>query len=656
MIELTQKRITNIQKSILFLVSYFTFNLIIFQIYRLVLFFLNINLAENAASVNFLYPLFNRGLLFDISTSSYLTFIPLTFVILDSLIVRRNQIFFFILITLLLIVQFFVIAILSVDIPYFAYYNARISNAILNWSEDFSIMFKTVFLESYYLPYLIMFFIFYGLSCFFIIWIAKRTLYNNIKGNTHPLIDIPVIIAVGILLFLGVRGEINFSKKPLSVESAYFSDYSFPNQLGINPVYNFASSFKNHRISTMSNQEALEQVKISLNRKGISDYPIASEVKFSKQPIVKPNVVIVIVESLCTHILRKETNGVKVMSFLDSLSNYSITFENIYSSGIHTYNGLYSILCGLPCILNIKPLTDPLSSSLKYSGISTILKKYNYNTMFICSGDKTFDNMNGFTLHNDFDKIISRDDYPDSCLNTFWGASDNFLFDKSLQEFDNLSSNNNNPFLGVILTSTSHEANTLPKNVPFQPKTQDYYEQLFEFTDWSIRQFIEKAKSKDWYNNTLFVFIGDHGQRFDPTYDMSLTYHHIPMIFFWEEKITPKLYEDIGLQLDLTPTLMGLLKLDYINNTLGIDLQREKRPFAFFTADNKIGVLNKEFFLVIRTGGPTTLYKYTSKDVTNYLNNYPQLVDSMQTYAYSMLQVTQWIIEKKKTNLPSMPQ
>ncbi|MGB9697369.1 MAG: LTA synthase family protein [Ignavibacteria bacterium] len=562
---------------------------------------------------------------------------------------------FLILIILLLIIQFFVIAILSVDIPYFAYYNARISNVVLNWSEDFSIMFKTVFLESYYLPYLVMFFIFYGLSCFFIIWIARKTLYN-IKSNSPLLINISVIIAVGILLFFGARGETNFSKKPLSIESAYFSDYSFPNQLGINPIYNFVTSFKNQRVSTMSNQEAMERVKISLNRKGVSDYPIASEIKFSRQPTVKPNVIIVIVESLCTYILRKETDGVKIMPFLDSLSNYSITFENIYSAGIHTYNGLYSILCGLPSILNIKPLTDPLSSSLKYSGISSILKKYNYNTVFICSGDKTFDNMNSFTLQNDFDKIISKENYPDSCLNTFWGASDNFLFDRSLQEFDELSYNNNTPFLGVILTSTSHEANTIPQNVPFQPKTKDYYEQLFEFTDWSISHFIEKARKRGWYNNTIFVFVGDHGQRFDPTYDMSLTYHHIPMIFFWEKRISPRLYEDIGLQVDLTPTLMGLLKLNYINNTLGIDLRTEKRPFAFFTADDKIGVLNKEFFLVIRTEGPTTLYKYKLKDVTNYLNGYPQVVDSMQTYAYSMLQVTQWLIEKKKTNLPLLPQ
>jgi len=133
---------------------------------------------------------------------------------------------------------------------------------------------------------------------------------------------------------------------------------------------------------------------------------------------------------------------------------------------------------------------------------------------------------------------------------------------------------------------------------------------------------------------------------------MSLTYHHIPMIFFWEKKLTPKLYDDIGLQLDLFPTLMGIIKLNYINNTLGIDLRTEKRPYAFFTADNKIGVLDKELFLVIRTGGPTTLYKYRENDVTNYLNDYQKEVDSMKTYVYSMLQATQWLIEKKKTNLP----
>jgi phosphoglycerol transferase MdoB-like AlkP superfamily enzyme len=108
----------------------------------------------------------------------------------------------------------------------------------------------------------------------------------------------------------------------------------------------------------------------------------------------------------------------------------------------------------------------------------------------------------------------------------------------------------------------------------------------------------------------------------------------------------------VGLQIDLFPTLMGYLRLPYINNTFGIDLTREKRQFAYFTSDDKFGCVNNEYYLIMRDGGADALYKFRNKELTNYLQKDRDIADSMKVYTYSMIQTANWMIEHKMLGLP----
>lgn len=104
----------------------------------------------------------------------------------------------------------------------------------------------------------------------------------------------------------------------------------------------------------------------------------------------------------------------------------------------------------------------------------------------------------------------------------------------------------------------------------------------------------------------------------------------------------------------LTSTIMGLLKQPFANNTLGIDLQREQRPFAFFSADNRYGCLNEQFFLIMRYNN-YSLYEYKNNSTVDVVKLHPQLVDSMKTYMHSMLQTTQYMFTNKLTGTQEMP-
>jgi phosphoglycerol transferase MdoB-like AlkP superfamily enzyme len=141
--------------------------------------------------------------------------------------------------------------------------------------------------------------------------------------------------------------------------------------------------------------------------------------------------------------------------------------------------------------------------------------------------------------------------------------------------------------------------------------------------------------------------VADHGAPIDITYDMPLSYNHVPLLFFAPAILKEhKTFDNIAGQIDIFPTIMGMLKLPFENNTLGIDLLKDKRPYIFFNGDDKYGVIDKTWFLVAKDDKSKHLYKYRNKDKTDYSAQYPAVVDSMDIYAKSNLQTFQYILKQ----------
>jgi phosphoglycerol transferase MdoB-like AlkP superfamily enzyme len=190
----------------------------------------------------------------------------------------------------------------------------------------------------------------------------------------------------------------------------------------------------------------------------------------------------------------------------------------------------------------------------------------------------------------------------------------------------------------------------LPGDIPFKPKPNKEELQIVEYADWAIGRFIRMVQKEKWAKNTVFVFTADHGAVVgESPYDLPLSFHHIPLIFYFPNMFTPKYYDQIGGQIDIFPTLMGLLNANFVNNTFGIDLLKEKRPYIYFSGDDKLGCLDKEFLLIHTKYGNEKLYRYTNRDIKDYSKENNAVVDSMKEYMLSNLQSAQWMIENKKT-------
>ncbi len=626
--------------------SVFLTCVIAFFLLRIVFLLSKNDLAAGIPAPVISYALFNRGLLYDLNISSWTVFVPFVLLGLSTLIPGAAKVFKLLSQCFLYIILTFILAICATDLPFFDYYNARLTRAVFSWTDHPLLMIKTLLSYKSYLIYLLLFIVSVSLVIYWIRFLYRKVIRESMvhKGKSYE----PLWLLAGLFLIAtGMRGEFRLHYKPLLPEHALFSPYSFANQLGMNPVYSFVESYSANNIDYFDEQVAVERSCRYLNIIPTYHSPIARDVTFS-DTLVKRNVVIILLESMSADVMGVNGNPDNLCPFLDSLAMENIYFENIYTDGIHTYNGVFSSLFGLPSILEFKPTKTPHTVSLEYSGISNILHPLGYRMLYFCNGDKNFDNLDFFLRHNGFDEIISQENYAKEEVYDSWGVTDLTMFRKSIGRMNELH-HQQQPFVSVIMTISAHEGYIPPSGIY---KSGDHQKQAYEYADYALRSFFKEASGHEWYKNTVFLLVADHGQSFDRTYDLSLSYFHSPMVIVAPFLNENEHYKKIGLQLDVMPTIMGILKIPYVNNTLGIDLRKESRPYAYFSSDDKIGCLNDQFFLVIRKHGVESLYKYTHKDLVNYVEEHPNVADSMKAYVYSMYQTTQYLINSKKTSLP----
>jgi len=284
----------------------------------------------------------------------------------------------------------------------------------------------------------------------------------------------------------------------------------------------------------------------------------------------------------------------------------------------------------------------------KYYGIPQIFKENDYETVFFCPHTPLFDNLGNFIPKNGFNKFYYEDHYPKDSLKTNWGVDDHFLFNFALNKMDSLHQANKT-FFSVILSISDHN----PYYVPDFIKGKNLRTRAARFADWSLRDFFKKARKKDWFDNTLFVLVGDHGKPKNPIYFTDLSYHQVPLIFY-EKDIQPEMIHDIGDQKDILPLLMKELKINYINNTFGKIPDSLSKGYAYFNHYEKNAILNDKYLLIIDNKGDIVgLYDYIHKQTKNLKDSLPEVAEQMAYFLKSQLQASYYI---RKNNLQKKPE
>ncbi len=588
------------------------------------------------------------GFRFDTTVSCYLLALPLVLMIVGEMArirVRGFYAFIHYLLMALYSVAFFACA---ADIPYFCYFFNRLDAVALSWTEDFGTSASMIFSEPKYWLYIGLFF-----AAAVSWWLLGRILYKrlllpNLEEHLPYAWSIPLTTALLCLGFIGMRGKL--SKIPIRVGTAYFCNNPFLNQIGLNPVFTFAKSIED---SGKSRNQPVELIDLATAQTVVQDFlsqPTDDSILAQGRMHLPEgtNVVLVLMESMSAE--KTSLASEKSLSpCLDSLMALSLTFSQAWSAGIHTHNGIYSSLYGHPAILSRHLMRS--SPIPQVCGLPQRLHEAGYSTTFLLAHDEDFDGMRGFLYQNGFDRVVGQRCYPKHEVVGTWGIPDHSLFDHALEHCDSIAKRG--PFFTTIMTVSDHGPYILPKDIELVPRSKTLEEQVAEYADWSIGRFIRMARQREWFDNTLFIFIADHGASLCPTYDLPLAYNHVPLLFYAPGCIAPETTDRLALQLDLPATILGMLGLPCGDKMLGIDLMSQRRKYAYFSADDKIGVVDGELFYLYKYKQQrASLYRYREGGTEDLIEQYPEQADDMRRYAFSMIQASQQMLQDGTTQCP----
>jgi phosphoglycerol transferase MdoB-like AlkP superfamily enzyme len=593
---------------------------------------------------------FQIGFGFDVTVASYALLIPYLLLTLAFIQPKpyprlyafvRNWCAAAVLISLL---------ICAADVPYFNFFNSRLTSSAVSWKNNVQVV-KYLSTEFKYYPFILL-----GFLCIWgtgklmrLLWTRNWSGGRDYGSGSRWL----ATTMATLLLLIGLWG--GATPQVPNMRKATFSNDGFVNQLTLNPVHTWFDSYWEFDFKTLDLKASLQQVRKSLRIEDTGDFksPIARPHKYAAHNSERPNVVLVLLESMSWDRTGLSGNPANLTPYLDSLAKSSVLFNNFYSNGIHTNAGIYSTLYSMPIRMMEHPMNNGHSEFTEFSGLPVSLRKMGYSTTFFCTHPKTFDNLDIFLEKNGFDYVSDLADYPKGEVANSWGVADESLYGMALHRMDSLhAAPDDRPFFTTLLSISTHPPFTLPAFTAFHSDNPDPIAKTYQYADWSLRQFMTAAAQKPWYDNTIFIFLGDHGVNLQEQYkyDVPLSYNHIPLIVHYPARFPKaRTVEKMGNQTDIYPTIMGLLGRDYVQNTLGYDLFRETRPYALFSQDHKLGVIDERFLYIARKSGLESLVDYRAGTGEDLSRLYPDRMEKMRNFASAQLQVSQHLIEQKLT-------
>lgn len=606
---------------------------------------------ELRADASVRFQAFLHGLWFDNVIACYVLVLPLVVLCISALVDYYGKGLFRFINYYMVVMYSIVFMLAAANIPYFLYFTKVINSSIFNWFEYGTTTASMVTGERSYDRYILYFvvamFIFGFLMRRYMKILRRYLSESHISWRQRGGILVVGVCLVALCLF-GIRGRMGYN--PIKVSAAYFCLNPVLNQMGVNPAFNLMASVvddmrkENQKLNLMPADEAVKNVQKYLNRAGVEGIsPLARRVENDSVPVVRKNVVMVIMESLSAKLMQRFGQEACLTPFLDSLYYRSLSFCNFYSAGNHTNHGLYATLYSFPSVMKRNAMKGSVIPV--YSGLPTVLRDNGYNTLFFMTHEAQYDNMNAFFRTNGYQEIYSQEDYPkDKVVNGF-GVQDDFLFSYALPVLNERASQGK-PFFATLLTISNHPPYIIPNH--FHPRNSLLEQQIVEYADHSVAQFMEEAAKQPWFENTLFVFLGDHGKMVG-TADCELpeSYNHIPFMIYGKD-ILPQERTDFAGQVDVAPTLLGMLGLNYMQNNFGVNLMKERRPAMFYTADNTVAARDSARLYVY---DPVAQREYCYD--TSSGKPVPAEMDAsfgkLKDYSFSMLQATEELVQKGLT-------
>jgi phosphoglycerol transferase MdoB-like AlkP superfamily enzyme len=297
-------------------------------------------------------------------------------------------------------------------------------------------------------------------------------------------------------------------------------------------------------------------------------------------PMTKKNVVVLIVESFGREYigaLNKTLENGRYHGYtpcVDSLIAKSITFSHSYCNGRKSIDGMPSILSSIPMF--VEPFFLTPASMNHVDGIASLLAGEGYQTAFFHGAQRGSMGFQAFARSTGFQDYYGREDYD---ADKRFGGDDDFdgmwaIWDEPfLQYYATKMSEMKEPFMTAVFTASSHHPFAIPEKYKQRfPEESLEIHKCIRYTDMAIGKFFETVSREPWFKNTIFVLTSDHTNMSDHAeYQTDLGGFCSPIIIY-EPGREPEVLDKIAQQIDILPTVMGMLHYPKPFFGFGIDL------------------------------------------------------------------------------------
>ncbi len=477
----------------------------------------------------------------------------------------------------------------------------------------------------------------YGLLCFigfFRGWLESET---PLRGRWKP--------ALGCLALTVLVG---FTVKQNQLPEF---DNNFNREIGCNGPFAFFAAYHSNELDYEKNYPRRELAEVSSRLKNLVVQPGQKPVEGATDPLSRLipangperrlNVVQITVESLSGEFLGRWGNTQGLTPFLDGMTKQSVFFSHIYATGTRTVRGMEALTLCIPPTPGQAIVRRPKNEDLFTLG--SVLKGRGYDCTFLYGGVGFFDNMNAYFEANHYQVHDRHSMAPGDVvtMENAWGACDGDVYNWALAEADRSYAAGKN-FHHFIMTTSNHRPYTFPEGTVKFP--QGTREGVVAYTDYAIQKFIEAARTKPWFKDTVFVMVADHCHGSARKAELEVRKYEIPCFLYSPGHLEPRVVETLCSQIDVAPTVLGLMGVPYESRFFGGDvLAPGFKPRAFVSNYQKVGYMTETDLVVLK---PLRQFShYTCNRITGFLTPLKDGDPAVVEDAISYYQGASWMFK-----------
>jgi phosphoglycerol transferase MdoB-like AlkP superfamily enzyme len=438
-------------------------------------------------------------------------------------------------------------------------------------------------------------------------WIYKKTKDSLLQlPNLVQKLTLVGVFAVLLGISLSFAEKINLKKGNI-----------FQQEIAANGMVKFYEAFSNNTLDFFTFYPTVDQKTAEKNTLLPLGTTTLNRTITSEKPELQKNVVLISIESLSAAYMKAYGYEESVTPFLDQLAQKSLFFTNLYATGNRTVRGLEALTLCIPPTAGESVIKREKENKNKFT-TGSVFKSKGYSVKYLYGGYSYFDNMKDFYAGNGYE-IVDRDNFTPEEI-TFanvWGVCDEDMAKKAISEM-NKDYKAGKPFFHHWMTVSNHRPFTYPEGKIDIPADSKSRKGGVKYTDYSIMKFFEMAQKQPWFKNTVFVIVADHCSSSAGKTELPMDKYRIPAMIYAPEFVAPQKFSQITSQIDVMPTVLGLLNFKYQSKFLGQDVfSKNFVPRAYIATYQDLGFIKDNYLTVISPTKNIKQYQLVKKPNTN---------------------------------------